>query len=317
MDWLVDFAIAGIAGLLADAAIKETTGKHIHEHVFEWWCNLRDCITEWLGRNRHLRIQIVVGYVTDLIDKGIRRGKRLMDVALGVAALDEQGQVHVVEEATSIVSAEEALQMFPDLAQENHAVLANYTSGSGQSIMEQIYSYGRGDGERYLVDNRTPQSLHPTNEEHFITDGVCRRCGCSSDFIIHFTPPCRTDHLRSQTVSIPKAESQVDFPIKSGSWAHEQLYEWWRAISKFVDKWVQENSSFKTWCVIAWVSSKLDQVAVRSSNTISVLFWACSNNDQIKPMIIAEVELSAAEVAAQFPDLQSSNQVLVVEYPAI
>ncbi|MEI7836624.1 MAG: hypothetical protein WCK05_09445 [Planctomycetota bacterium] len=59
--WLIIF-------FFVDKATKVCTGKHIHEHVFSWWCSLRDRILTWVRENAGLRIASVVGTVVEWVD---------------------------------------------------------------------------------------------------------------------------------------------------------------------------------------------------------------------------------------------------------
>jgi len=124
MPWLVNLAVAAGAAILADTVVSEATGKHIHEHVFSWWCEIRDVVSNWLYANKHLQIAGVVGYVTEKIDLGFVFGKRKLDVVFKVVAIDEQDNLHVITE--EVLSAEEALKKFPELKKQDFVVLNDY-----------------------------------------------------------------------------------------------------------------------------------------------------------------------------------------------
>jgi hypothetical protein len=104
---------AAIGGaLFADAVVKEKTGRHIHQHVFEWWCGLRDYIAAWLNQNQHLGITRIGLIVLDAFDDFAVRTKQTSDrITLGVIAIDRNETVFDV--ATQEVSAAEVIEMFP------------------------------------------------------------------------------------------------------------------------------------------------------------------------------------------------------------
>lgn len=108
--------------------------------------------------------------------------------------------------------------------------------------------------------------------------------------------------------------TEVASKVITGKWAHEHLYDWWRELSERIDVWVKEHEELKIARVVGWVNRKLDHAVVGANRLVKVHFKAISSQRKVKPVVIEEVELSAAEVAAQFPDLQHSNQTLVAEY---
>ena len=75
MDWLIKLVIAGVVALIADAAVKKKTGRHIHEHAFEWWCKLRDSIVSWCHQNSHRSYSSIVLKVVDVVDEIACRGQ--------------------------------------------------------------------------------------------------------------------------------------------------------------------------------------------------------------------------------------------------
>lgn len=100
----------------------------------------------------------------------------------------------------------------------------------------------------------------------------------------------------------------------TGKWVHEHLYEWWREISEKIDAWVKAHEELKIARVVAWVDRKLDHAVVRANRMVKVLFKAISIQKSIKPRVITEEVLSAAEVAKQFPGLDDPGGALVVAY---
>ena len=122
---LFDAAVAIGGAIFADTVVKETTGKHIHEHVFTWWCEIRDFVAAWLNQNQELGINRVALVVLDCFDDFAVRTKQMADrVTLGVAGISKNEAVYDI--CTREVSVAEALQMFPEL--QNQAVLVSELS---------------------------------------------------------------------------------------------------------------------------------------------------------------------------------------------
>ena len=40
---IIGATVAVVGYIFADKVVKDTTGQHIHQHLFKWWCELRDC----------------------------------------------------------------------------------------------------------------------------------------------------------------------------------------------------------------------------------------------------------------------------------
>jgi hypothetical protein len=107
---------AAIALFIADKIVKETTDKHIHEHVFGWWCDLRENVKNWLHANSSLGIQQVGVTVLDHLDRLAVEGKRVADkVTLEVFGEDASKRRHSI--ITREVPLEEAMEKFPSLRQ--------------------------------------------------------------------------------------------------------------------------------------------------------------------------------------------------------
>lgn len=53
LDLLINLGMAAggaiLAGLAANEATKVITGKSIPEHIYNWWCQLREKICAWIG----------------------------------------------------------------------------------------------------------------------------------------------------------------------------------------------------------------------------------------------------------------------------
>ena len=118
IDLLVKAAIGIGALIFADAVTKEVTGKHIHEHVFEWWQKLRDTIQGWLHENKErLGVAHVMLLVLDACDDLAVRTKQIADrITIGAYGVD--AKENVIEITQTEVSLEEALKQFPQLAEK-------------------------------------------------------------------------------------------------------------------------------------------------------------------------------------------------------
>ncbi len=127
MRFIFDAAVAVVGYLLADTVVKSTTDKHIHEHVFQWWCEMRDYLNRWLAVNPHLGIRNVGVVIVDTIDNFSVRAKQLADrVTLRVVAHDKNNYVHEV--TSKEVSRQEALAMFPGLANTPEVLIQELTA---------------------------------------------------------------------------------------------------------------------------------------------------------------------------------------------
>ena len=119
---LFDAAVAVGGYLLADTVVEGTTGKHIHEHIFTWWCELRDNISQWLNQNQNLKIKRVAFMILDRIDDFAVRTKKMADrVTIGVVGIDKNEVTYDI--STQEASLSEVLQMFPEF--KDNAVLVN------------------------------------------------------------------------------------------------------------------------------------------------------------------------------------------------
>ena len=119
---LFDAAVAVGGYLFADSVVEGTTGKHIHEHLFTWWCELRDFVSQWLNKNQNLKIKRVALIVLDCFDDFAVRTKQMADrVTLGVAGIDKNEEVYEI--CSQEASVSEVLQMFPEF--KDTAVLVN------------------------------------------------------------------------------------------------------------------------------------------------------------------------------------------------
>jgi hypothetical protein len=115
MRFIFDAAVAVIGYIFVDTVTKERTGKHIHEHVFQWWCEMHDYLNRWLLANTHLGICQVGVAILDNIDNVAVRTKQLADrVTLQVIAHSKYKTNYAV--TSKEVSRQEALKQFPELA---------------------------------------------------------------------------------------------------------------------------------------------------------------------------------------------------------
>ncbi|MGD1086656.1 MAG: hypothetical protein ABSA47_18110 [Verrucomicrobiota bacterium] len=101
-------------GLALEFGSKAVTGKYLHEHLFQWWCELRDYVAEWLKQNQNLKIRDIGLAVLDHLDDVAVRTKQIADwVTLGVFGVDAQQNVYEI--ATQEVPLAEAYEQFPEL----------------------------------------------------------------------------------------------------------------------------------------------------------------------------------------------------------
>jgi hypothetical protein len=121
LDLILKIGAVVAAAVAADAVTKELTGKHIHEHLFEWWRGMCDTIRAWLDENTELGIRQVWIVVLDAFDDVAVRTKQMADrVTLLAFGVDETEEFHPI--VTEEVMTDEAVQQLPDLA-ETPAVL--------------------------------------------------------------------------------------------------------------------------------------------------------------------------------------------------
>jgi hypothetical protein len=121
MDWLVKGLIAVGGYLLADAAVKETTGKHIHQHAVELWNRLRDRILAWAGEQGFTEVHNVIME----IDSVFQNTYKAVDAKVKLHVVDGTGRVQVKEE---VVSVEELREMG----------IADCTPGISYDVSEQV-----------------------------------------------------------------------------------------------------------------------------------------------------------------------------------
>lgn len=73
LDILWEVALGVGTLLLADKVTEEVTGKHIHEHIFEWWREIADEISAWLSQNSNIKVCRVMlapwGYLNSILDE--------------------------------------------------------------------------------------------------------------------------------------------------------------------------------------------------------------------------------------------------------
>lgn len=119
IDALIKIAIGIGVYLFADAVTEEVTGKHIHEHVCQWWQELSATIQEWLHVHKdQLGVTQIMIEALALGDKAAGRIKHLADhVAIKVYGLNSTGH-RVGTIAEDEVPREEVLKEFPQLAEK-------------------------------------------------------------------------------------------------------------------------------------------------------------------------------------------------------
>ena len=114
---MLPYIIAGIAAYIAgNYIVHDLTGKHLHEHLFDWWCELRDYFQQWLSANRHLSVCALGLTVLDAFDDVVVRTKNMTDrITLGMFGVDSKDQGYGI--VTREVSVDEAVRLFPQLRQ--------------------------------------------------------------------------------------------------------------------------------------------------------------------------------------------------------
>jgi hypothetical protein len=101
---------------VADKVTEKYTGKHIHEHVFEWYRRLHDTLSAWLHTNQdRLGISKILLVALDYVDKAVCKAKKKSDkITIAVYGVSAQEVLHEVTEEE--VPLEEALEKFPDFS---------------------------------------------------------------------------------------------------------------------------------------------------------------------------------------------------------
>ena len=122
---MLPYIIAGIAAILiTDTVVTGITGKHLHEHLFEWWCELRDTLQRWLSANQRLGVRAVGLTVLDALDHVAVRTKQTTDMlTLGMWGMDAQENGYEI--ATREVPLAEAMRLFPELRQSHTTLVQN------------------------------------------------------------------------------------------------------------------------------------------------------------------------------------------------
>lgn len=113
-------------------------------------------------------------------------------------------------------------------------------------------------------------------------------------------------------VAVAGLAGQAASKLLTGKWLHEHLYEWWRELSEQIDAWVKENEALGIARVIGVVNRKLDNVITGANRTVKLSFYA-EDEEKNRHVVVENYELSAEEVAAQFPELQKKKKTLVME----
>lgn len=126
--------------LVADDVSKKHTGKHLHEHAFEWWLKIKEKIAGWLKAGTENKVTIACLGLLHKIDslfievhkrlpsskeerQNFMKGKSLQDkVKIKVRGFEKKqttGKKITDEE----VPLSELLQQFPDLLEKQEVVL--------------------------------------------------------------------------------------------------------------------------------------------------------------------------------------------------
>lgn len=127
MDWLLELAIEGAiaagAYLVADAVVEDTTGKHIHEHVYAWWRSFMDSVVEFLHAYpqipaNHVMLQVLT-WSGELVDTS----KHYLDDVFRVEALvgTPYGEYYSVTEEQ--VTLGEFYEQFPECTGANQVAI--------------------------------------------------------------------------------------------------------------------------------------------------------------------------------------------------
>lgn len=111
--------ILWIIGILfvSNTVVKKTTGKHIHEHIYEWWNKIREAILNYRRKHQYEEYDFVVRAV-EIFDNAIIGMKRAGDKILEVysANVHSNGLCQIHEKVTEeVVSVEQLYEQFPML----------------------------------------------------------------------------------------------------------------------------------------------------------------------------------------------------------
>ncbi|MEQ2009308.1 MAG: hypothetical protein ABMA26_21205 [Limisphaerales bacterium] len=107
-----------LAWLVGDAVSKHYTDKHLHEHVFDWYCELRDAVTDWLHQNSEKEIKYVGLKVVEWMDSGAVTAKRLADKVVTLVAFAQTPGGRVYRIAEEKIQAEQVVEMIPELTRQ-------------------------------------------------------------------------------------------------------------------------------------------------------------------------------------------------------
>lgn len=66
MDFIFKALIALGGALLANAVVKETTGKSIPQHISAWWASTRDAIAAWAQQKGRTNVLAIVCFVDSI-----------------------------------------------------------------------------------------------------------------------------------------------------------------------------------------------------------------------------------------------------------
>ena len=115
---LIGGAIAAAIYTATDESVKVRTGQRIHQHIFEWWNEMRDEISSWLHKNhKNKNITWVVLRVLDAIDGyRVETQNTTNKITLGAVALTDKDENIIITER--IVLKDELAQQFPELVEK-------------------------------------------------------------------------------------------------------------------------------------------------------------------------------------------------------
>ena len=120
-EYFVFKALAGaVLGYGAATTVsKYTTGRHLHQHALDAWCDLRQEVLQWRRLNSSRPIAKIVGKVAHVLDSAFIAAHRL--VTFRILAVDEQGQVETI--SSRQMPVEELLARHPELAHRRKVAL--------------------------------------------------------------------------------------------------------------------------------------------------------------------------------------------------
>jgi hypothetical protein len=121
---LVEGAIGAFVAYLAykgaDAVIAEVTGKTIPQHLSNAWSQISGDLIHWLAENKGKKIARIVAVIAQRIDPVMVGLGQKVDVRFDALVQDSKVPVTIT---TRRLSAKEAVELFPQLATQNIALV--------------------------------------------------------------------------------------------------------------------------------------------------------------------------------------------------